>query len=122
MKSDFSVLYVDDEPLNLMLFQCTFSKKYEVITASSGKEALDILSINPSIKFTISDMKMPGMDGLEFITEAKRLHPDVLYFILTGYDINVSIEEALKNNLIKNHFRKPLKFSDIDKSLKELID
>ena len=84
MSSKITVLYIDDEPINLMLFEEIFSQNYEIITAGSGSEGLKILQSNPLIKVVISDMKMPVMNGIDFNSKAKTEFPDIVYFILTG--------------------------------------
>lgn len=52
----------------------------------------------------ISDMKMPGMNGLEFIKKAKKIKPEIICYILSGYDIIDEIKDALYRNLIKSIF------------------
>lgn len=115
MEKRCSILYVDDEPINLLLFSNLFAKKYEVITAKSGSEGLHILSENKEIKAVISDMKMPGMNGIEFIQEAFKKFPTKIFFILTGYDLTSEIENAINTGLIKKYFQKPFKMEEIDK-------
>ncbi len=117
METAVSILYVDDEPLNLKLFSINFKKKYNVLTALSGEEGLLLLSKNDQIKVVVSDMKMPKMDGIEFISRAKKDYPNIVFFILTGYDITPEISQALKNNLINRYFSKPLNIEEIDKSI-----
>lgn len=117
METTVSILYVDDEPLNLKLFSINFKKKYNVLTALSGEEGLLLLSKNDQIKVVVSDMKMPKMDGIEFISQAKKDYPNIVFFILTGYDITPEISQALKNNLINRYFSKPLNIEEIDKSI-----
>jgi response regulator RpfG family c-di-GMP phosphodiesterase len=111
------VLYVDDEPINLQLFQLNFKKKYEVFTALSGPEGLRCLETNSNIKVVISDMKMPEMNGIQFISKAKNNFPEITYFILTGYDINAEIAEALESGLIHKYFSKPFNIKEIDSSI-----
>lgn len=117
METTISILYVDDEPLNLKLFSINFKKRYNVLTALSGEEGLLLLSKNDQIKVVVSDMKMPKMDGIEFISQAKKDYPNIVFFILTGYDITPEISQALKNNLINRYFSKPLNIEEIDKSI-----
>lgn len=112
-----SILYVDDEPTNLLLFKINFKKKFDVITALSGEEGLEILAQNPQVKVVISDMKMPGMNGIEFITLAKQEYPNIIFYILTGYDITPEIAQALKNKLINQYFSKPFNLPEIEKSI-----
>lgn len=117
MKQSVTILYVDDEPINLMLFEALFKNNYHVILASSGMEGLRILSEKPDIQVIISDMKMPGMNGLEFISEARMLFPDVLYFILTGYEITPEIQKSLETGMIAEYFQKPFSMKAIDQQI-----
>ncbi len=112
-----SILYVDDEPMNLMLFNINFKKKYNVITALSGEEGLEKLAENSQIRVVISDMKMPGMNGIEFIFQAKKNYPNIIFYILTGYDITSEIAQALKDKLINQYFSKPFNIEEIDRAI-----
>ncbi|MCA0153327.1 response regulator [Winogradskyella vincentii] len=111
------LLYVEDEKLNRMLFDKIFSKKYDVYIAESGEQGLDILMDHDDIPVVVSDLKMPHMDGLEFIGIAKNKHPQIKYFILTGFDMNEDIDIALKENLIHQYFMKPCNFNEIDMAI-----
>ncbi len=101
------VLYVDDEEPNLFLFKMAFMNDFEVHTAISGSEGLELLQTHDDIDAIISDMKMPNMNGLEFIQEAINRHQGKVYFILTGFDKSPEIEEAIHHNMIRDYFRKP---------------
>lgn len=116
------LLYVDDEPINVMIFEANFKRNYQVITAKSGLEGLEKLHLNAGISIVISDMKMPEMNGLQFTIQAKMAFPDIYYFILSGYEITEEILDALKNNLINKYFRKPFNMKEIEKTLKEAIN
>jgi response regulator RpfG family c-di-GMP phosphodiesterase len=104
-----TILYVDDEPINLQLFSIHTSKLYNVLTAENGIDGLNVLLENHHVSVVLSDMKMPGMNGLEFIREARKMHPCKFYFILTGYDITNEIAEAIEHKTIVNYYRKPYK-------------
>lgn len=117
MNDKVKILYVDDEEINLQLFEINFSEKYRVFTAFSGPEALSILDEHPDITYVISDMKMPKMNGLEFIQKSKDKHANKKYFILTGFDITKDIKSALDDNLISKYFRKPFILDEIEASL-----
>lgn len=122
MSEKIKILYVDDEPINLMLFEHTFQAKYDTKTAKSGWDGLEELHNDSEIKIVISDMRMPGMNGLEFITQAKEMYPHILFYILTGYDISDEIANALKNGLINRYFQKPFKMKEIDKAISEAFN
>ena len=116
-----SILYVDDEPLNLLLFSNIFRKSYNVITGNSGEEGLKILNENAEIKIVFSDMKMQGMSGLEFIKEAKTNFPNLVFFIITGYGITDEIAKAIEDKLIKGYFGKPVDIEEIRKAIEEIL-
>lgn len=121
MTDKIAILYVDDEPINLKLFELNFRSKYNILTASDGFEGLEILKNTSNIPIVISDMRMPGMNGLEFIAIAKQLFPSIIFYILTGYDITDEINEAINSNLIDKYFRKPFNFKEIDSAISEVI-
>ncbi len=121
MKNKITLLYVDDEILNLTLFKLNFKKEYTIFTAESGEEGLNILKENNEISAVISDMKMPGMNGVEFIRTAKNMFPKISYFILTGFDITEEIADALNENVIEKYFRKPFNKREIISSLQEVL-
>lgn len=80
------VLLVDDEQkilssLTRELFEMEIC---DVVTAQSGAEGLEVIKNNPNIMVIISDYHMPGMDGIQFLTEASKISPDSTRIILTG--------------------------------------
>ncbi len=116
-----TILYVDDEPTNVLLFKYNFQKKYNVLTAISGYDGFEKLRAHPEIVIVISDMKMPGMNGIEFIKQAKDEFPDIVFFINSGYDLTPEIENAIETKLIHKYLSKPFKISEIESSLNEVI-
>ncbi|RIJ50750.1 response regulator [Maribellus luteus] len=115
------ILYVDDEPLNLMLLKVNFSKQYEVLTAPDGPSGLEILKNNHDIRVVLSDMKMPYMSGIEFIRLASDISPQSSYFIVTGFDFNAEIQEAQQQGLIRKYFSKPFKLNEIDFEIQQSL-
>ena len=65
-ESKITILYVDDEENNLFSFKAVFRIKYNVLTALSGDEALEILS-KKQVHVIITDQRMPEMTGVEFL-------------------------------------------------------
>jgi two-component system, response regulator, stage 0 sporulation protein F len=115
------VLYVDDEPINLKLFEMNMGRKFKVHTAKSGPDGLMVLKGNKAIRIVITDMKMPAMNGLEFIRYARTENPSLVFFILTGYSITTDISDALEKKEIRQYFRKPFDAKDIERALLESI-
>jgi len=121
MNSNITILYVDDEPINLRIFELNFKRKYQVITAKSGFEGLSQLEAHPDVAIVVSDMKMPGMNGIQFITQAKLQYPNIVFFILTGFDITDEIAKALDDKLINKYFSKPFNAAEMDESIQKVI-
>jgi len=118
--ASITILYVDDEDINLFLFKSSFEPKYEVITARSGKEGLEKLDgYHDKIIVVISDMNMPMMNGIEFIEEARKTYQNIAYFILTGYDYNQEIDRALKSDVIQKFFTKPFISAEIEAAVEQ---
>lgn len=116
-KTKRKLLYVDDEILNLYLFRDYFKNEFEVIVAKSGKEAIEELNENLDVQFVISDMRMPEMNGLEFITKAKNIRPNITYCILTGYDLTPEIQTAIIEKKVARYFSKPFDPTEISSFL-----
>ncbi len=115
------ILYVDDEPLNLELFEMFFKNTYEVITAKNGIEGLDVLSQNPNSALVISDMRMPRMNGLEFVKKAKESFPNKKFYILTGFGLTPEIQLAIEAGLVQHCFGKPFDIKEISHELELAI-
>ncbi len=88
-----SILIVDDEPYVLeALKRALADEPFVVFTASEGREGLRLLDVH-EIKVVISDEKMPGMSGVEFLHLVKERHPEVIRIMLTGH---ASIETTIR--------------------------
>lgn len=107
------VLYVDDEQPNLMLFRLTFNKNFEVLTAKSAEEGLKILDADPGVSVVISDLRMPGTNGLEFIRQARKKYDTITYCLLTGFDVTPEIDQAIQNHELDKYFRKPFNKEEV---------
>lgn len=115
------ILYVDDESINVQLFEINFSNKFHVITGSSGFEGLELLKKHPDIKVVVSDMKMAGMNGVEFIQTVKPLYQNIVCFILTGYDVTPEIKMAIESKVITKYFKKPFDFKAIEREIEAVV-
>ena len=117
-----TILFVDDELINLFVLQKRFEGDYNVLTAESAEDALKVVEENSdSLHAIISDLRMPGMDGLEFIDTVKPDILDIPCFLLTGYDFTDQINDAIKSSKIHYLFKKPFDYNEIDNKLKEVL-
>ncbi|MEN9443327.1 MAG: hypothetical protein RIS47_217 [Bacteroidota bacterium] len=111
------VLYLDDEFINLELLKIMFSHEFDIITAITPSEALQIVHTTPDLVAIITDMKMPQMSGLQFIEKARLINDQIPYYILSGYDIDNKIQEALDQQIVKQYFYKPINRETVQNTL-----
>lgn len=100
------ILCIDDESHNLEALERLLRKKYSVVTASSGAEAIEKLK-NHQFSLIISDQKMPEMTGVEFFMEAKKVQPEAIRILLTGYTDLESVIGAINQGQIYRYITKP---------------
>tara|TARA_R110002096_G_scaffold151859_3_gene314635 strand:- start:8598 stop:8969 length:372 start_codon:yes stop_codon:yes gene_type:complete len=121
MSDKLQILYVDDEAINLFLFKNLLANHFDVITVDSAKGGMEVLKENSNIKLVVSDLKMPEISGLDFIREARKLHSNLEYMVLTGYGLNDEIDGAIKEGLISNYIQKPYELEVILEIIKDAI-
>jgi excisionase family DNA binding protein len=106
------VLVVDDEAsIRELLVKTLALAEYDVDVAADGQSALDRMRLHP-YDLLIVDLKMPGMDGLSVIREAKRYAADLPVLIITGYSSEASAIEAL-NLGVAGYLTKPFRVSKV---------
>jgi YesN/AraC family two-component response regulator len=115
------ILYVDDEAINLELLQLTFMNEFNVITAGSAREGLKLLASNPDIHVVISDLKMPVMNGLDFIKEVKQNHPEKVCMLLTGFMESEIMLEGFNKELIFRYLMKPWGKDELGETVHEAL-
>jgi response regulator RpfG family c-di-GMP phosphodiesterase len=86
------VLLVDDDSLILEGYGRILSREFQMETALGGQEALKLVAASGPFAVVVSDMRMPGMDGLQLLSQIKVLSPDTIRVMLTG---NTDIETAI---------------------------
>jgi diguanylate cyclase (GGDEF)-like protein len=101
------ILCVDDEPQVLMGLSLQLGRRYEVLTANNGTDALAILSRDPTIAAVISDMRMPGMSGATLLAAARRAAPQTARILLTGQTDIASAIAAVNEGQIHCFLCKP---------------
>ena len=115
------ILYVDDEVINLELLQLTFMNHFKVLTAASAKEGLRMLELNPHIHVVISDLKMPVMDGLDFIKVVKQIDPTKVCMLLTGFMESDVMLEGFNKELIFRYLMKPWEKDHLEETIREAL-
>ncbi len=115
------LLIVDDEQVNLDLFSLRLEKmSYQVYSASSGIEALEILK-SEAIDILITDFNMPGMDGYETIARAIKIDPTLQSIVVTGYgDIKIAIDVMGVGAF--SYLQKPVNFQELDFTIQKGLE
>ncbi len=116
------VLFVDDEQEVLQaLSRLLRDEDYEVLTAASGEEGLEILNNTGNIGVIVSDQTMPVMNGIEFLKRAWELSPDSLRIMLTGQEGLDLEHEALYKAGAFRFISKPGKNEELIKTLRDAV-
>ena len=115
-----TILIVDDDPGVLLV--CSRALKgagHSVITASNTAEARHLLE-DQTFELIITDIKMPGMDGLTMLQEIRKTHPDLRALIMTAYP---SLENAITamHLQVSEYLVKPFELSEFNAAVKEAL-
>ena len=112
METNKKILYVDDERINLELFKINFRNDFEIFVADSAHKGLEILS-EQNINVIISDLKMPQMNGLEFIEKIKAETPSKICILLTAFMESDVMLKAINNELVFRYIMKPWRKNEL---------
>jgi signal transduction histidine kinase len=118
---EYPVLYVDDEPENLRIFELGFRREFEVITAPSGEEGLRVLAERP-VAVVLSDHKMPGMTGVEFLSRVRELDHKTIRMLVTAYGDVETLTGAINDGCIYRYIAKPWRPDELRISVKRAIE
>ena len=114
-----TILIVDDERSARDGMALLFKDDYNVLSAESGSTALKLLDLN-SIDVMLSDVRMPGMDGLELLEKAQKKQPSLSSIILTAYgDVDLAVK-AMKIGAV-DFMTKTLNIDKLELILKRLL-
>ena len=116
------ILCVDDEEAILKALRLHVRKDFEMSTANSGAEGLEVFEKEGPFAVVTTDMRMPGMDGTTFLTKVKELDPDVSTVLLTGHaDFEFGGASALQTGKIFRILTKPCPPERFKKAVEEGI-
>jgi response regulator RpfG family c-di-GMP phosphodiesterase len=116
-----TILYVDDELNNLISLKAAFRIKYNILTAISGEEAINILRKN-TVNIIITDQRMPHMTGVEFLESILDEFPDPVRILLTGYADMNAVVDAINKGKIFHYLTKPWKEEELEITISKAIE
>lgn len=118
-----TILCVDDEIDNVDALERLFRKKYSILKATSGSEALSLLDQNPGpVALIITDQRMPEMTGVEFLEKTMEKHGDSVRILLTGYTDIDSVVSAVNKGQIYRYLTKPWDPVDLQNTVEHAVD
>ena len=116
-----SILLVDDEPEILFSLRGLLRREFDLHTANSGAEALDVLRQHP-IHVIMTDQRMPEMTGVEFLRRAHGECPEAIRIVFTGYADIKAVIDAINQGHIYRYLTKPWDPDELLAVLREACD
>ena len=107
-----NILVVEDEVKMRRILEVNLRDKYNVLLASNGDEALDVVKGN-DVNLILTDMKMPGKDGISLLHDVKEFAPDIPVILITAYGTIESAVQAMREGAY-DYILKPLKMDEIE--------
>lgn len=122
MDNTTTLLLVDDEPNVIKSLKRLFvDSNYTIMTASSGEEGLQVMDSQPA-DLVVSDYRMPGMTGVEFLSRVRTKYPDTVRIILSGYADISAIVEAINDGGIYRFIAKPWNDQELVTSVMRAVE
>src|SRR6185295_9964462 len=115
------LLIVDDELPNLRLLTRLFRQNFTCLTASSGAEAIKLLSQH-DVAIVITDQRMPRMSGIELLKRTAEMRPHMARILLTGYTDVEALVEAINCGLVHRYITKPWNNEDLKQKVGRALE
>lgn len=117
------VLFVDDEENILKALQrLTMDEEFDTEIAHSGDAALRKLTTLQDVALIVSDQRMPGMNGAEFLQQSRQLAPDAIRMLLTGYSDISAAADAINKGGASRYLNKPWQDEDLLQTLRSAVE
>lgn len=115
------ILCVDDELNILDAYKRVLKREFSIDTATSGKQGLEVIKEKGPFAAVVSDMRMPEMDGVQFLSKVKVLAPDTVRIMLTGNADQQTAMEAVNEGSVFRFLTKPCSPENLAETLRDAI-
>jgi len=119
----YAILYVDDEEMSLKYFTRAFRNKFRILSAANARDGYRLLEQHrDEISLVMTDQRMPGEKGVQFLERARQLHPRAIRILTTAYsDLEVAID-AVNSGAIYKYATKPWDVPQLEATLKRALE
>jgi two-component system NtrC family sensor kinase len=115
------VLFVDDDPPNLVVWEAICSDELTVLTAQSADEALVLMS-GREVGVLVTDQRMPGTTGVDLLEKVRTQYPDTIRMLVTAYSDLAAAVDAINRGHVRRFLRKPVEPALLKAELRDALD
>lgn len=115
------ILFVDDEVNLLDGMRRVLRRNYDVATADGGAAGLEVIERDGPFAVVVSDYRMPGMNGVEFLERVREISPDTVRMMLTGQADMAGVVGAINRSKVFRYLNKPLMRQDLLEALDDAL-
>ena len=123
MTSEVKILFVDDEPNVLRALGRLFlDEEYTLLQAESGEEGLRLLAEEEPVQLVVSDYRMPGMNGVDFLKNVCERWPETVRIVLSGYADTAAVVAAINEGQIYKFIPKPWNDEELKVTIAKAVE
>ena len=115
------VLFVDDEESNLLVYEAVCGDDFDVLTASSGTIALELMRIH-EVAVVVSDQRMPQMSGVDLLERVRAEFPETVRVLITAYSDAHAAIDAINRGRVRRYLKKPWEPGELKAELSDGIE
>ncbi|GEM_PF-322837 len=116
-----TVVYVDDEPINLKVFEASFKMRFNVVTCLGAAAAMEVLRSRSDIGVLITDQRMPMVTGVELLERVREEFPDIQRMIITAYSDMQAVVASVNRGQVSRYFVKPWVREELSAALEDAL-
>jgi DNA-binding NtrC family response regulator len=115
------ILFVDDDELILSCFQRLLSRRFDVEVADGSAQGLIAVESKGPYSIVVTDMNMPGMNGLELLARARQVCPATIGILMSGNADADAVDQAVRDGIVSRVMNKPFPANQLINVLEEIL-